>query len=117
LLVDAFLISAVAKSGNYRDLAYALVLPAICFAPFAFASLEVDETEIRMLNYGIVSKRARFAEIGYSVATALAEKKWPLSLTICGQNGDRELMTIRLKLWRHEDVKWLLGLAELKLRE
>jgi len=62
-----------------------------------------------------IRKRARFTEVGHSSASVLAERDWPLSLTVVGKDGKRELMSINLKLLRKKDVAWLLALPELKV--
>jgi hypothetical protein len=117
LVICGFVLSASLKNGDWHDIIWALLFPALCFAPFAFSTLEYDQTEIRLKNYGIVWKRARFEDIGLSRAQTLAEKDWPLSITIFGKEDDRVLMTVRLKIWSKSDVTWLLARPELKLQK
>jgi hypothetical protein len=94
-----------------------LMLPVLFFGPMVFLRIEVDEEEIRLRNFGVVRKRARFEEIGHSRFFALAEKDWPISLTVFGKAGNSELMTIRLKIFRKEDVAWLVALPQLRAKK
>jgi hypothetical protein len=93
-----------------------LILPAILFGPFVSTRIEVDDTEIRLRNFGLVARRARFDEIEFSIPRILAEKDWPISLTIFGGDDQRERMVINMKILRKEDVAWLLALPQLKVR-
>ncbi len=93
-----------------------LALAAFVLGPLAFTLVEVDDEEIRLKKFGLIWKRARFEDIGWSISSALAEKDWPLDLTIIGQDGESTLMSIRLKCFRKEDVAWLLTLSKLKIR-
>ena len=107
------------KSGNWREAgkaaAFTLVLPALMLGPIAFVRVEVDEGEIRFRNFGVIRKRARFEDVGRSFVSVLAEKDWPISLTLLAKDEKTELMTLGLKMLRKEDVEWLLALPQLKL--
>lgn len=102
-----------------------IVLPALMFGAIASFRLEVDEDEIRLKNFGFIRKRVRFQEIGYSYASVLGEKDWPVSLKIIGRaeegvsegddSDEHELMTVGLKILRKDDVTWLLSLPQLKI--
>ena len=108
------------SSGKWADsgklAGFVLVLAVVALGPIAFMRIEVDEGEIRLKKFGFIRKRARFGEIGRSFATVLAEKDWPLSLTIVRKDGMSELMSINLKNLRKKDVSWLLALPELKVK-
>jgi hypothetical protein len=92
-----------------------LIILAFLLGPIVFARLEIDEEEIRLWNLGRLRKRVRFEEIGHSSMRILGEKDWPVSLTIVGKDGESELMSVGLKIFRKEDVVWLLALPELKI--
>jgi hypothetical protein len=115
VVICVVVVSASLKIGDWHELIWALVFPAFCFVPFAFCALEFDDSEIRLKNFGIVWKRARFDEIEVSRAQTLRENDWPLSITIFSKSDERVLMTVRLKIWRKSDVTWLLARPELKL--
>ena len=91
-----------------------LILPVIMFGPIVGIRIEIDDTEIQLRNFGGVKKRARFDEIDFSIPRVLAEKDWPVSLTIVGGDDQREMMVINMKLLKKEDVAWLLALPPLK---
>lgn len=103
-----------------------LILPVLMLGPIVSVRVEVDEEEIRLLNFGRIRKRVRFQAIGYSYASVLAEKDWPVSLKIMAEDIDgkeededsvtTELMSVGLKIFRKEDVTWLLSLPQLKIR-
>jgi hypothetical protein len=93
-----------------------IVLAAIVLGSIALVRVEVDEDEIRLRKYGVIHRRVRFDTIGHTYTSALAEKDWPVSLTIVGQDGRKELMSIKLKVFGKEDVAWLLALPKLKVR-
>lgn len=107
------------KSGNWREAvkgaAFTLILPVIVLGPIAFARVEVDTHEIRVRNFGFVRKRARFDEISQSFVSVLAEKEWPVSVTLLAKDGESELMTLGLKMLRKPDVDWLLALPQLNI--
>jgi hypothetical protein len=92
-----------------------IALSVIVLGPIALVRVEVDEHEIRLRKYGVFKKRARFDLISHTYANVLAEKEWPLSLTIIGKDGNKEMMTINLKVLRKEDVSWLLSFTKLKI--
>jgi len=91
-----------------------LILPVIMFGPIVGIRIEIDDTEIRLRNFGGVKQRARFDDIDFSIPKVLAEKDWPVSLTIVGGDDQREMMVINMKLLKKEDVAWLLALPPLK---
>ncbi len=95
--------------------AFVLAVALMVIGPTASLRVEVDGGEIRLKKYGIIRKRVSFTEIGFSIATVLAERDWPLSLTIVGKDQESELMSINLKVLRKKDVAWLLALPELKV--
>lgn len=99
-----------------KDATWAFALPIIALGPIALVRVEVDAHEIRYQNFGIVWKRAQFDDIGRSFANVLGEKDWPVSLTLIAKDGKTELMVIRLKMLRKQDVDWLLSLPQLKLK-
>ena len=115
VLLLLFLVLASFKTGDWTLAAYGLLFPVLVLAPLAFVRVEIDATEIRLRNFGVVWKRARYADIGRSFANVLAEKDWPVSLTIIGKDGKSVLMTVRTKMLRKEDVGWLLARPELKV--
>ncbi len=115
VLLLLFLVFAGFKTGDWRPAGYGLLLPALLLGPIAFVRVEVDATEIRLRNFGVVRKRARFEDIGRSFPNVLAEKDWPVSLTIIGKDGETVLLTVRTKILRKEDVAWLLARPELKI--
>jgi hypothetical protein len=60
--------------------------------------------------------RVYFQNVVASVPVTLAERDWPLSLTIFGRDPDRPEMVLLLKPWHKADVDWLLSLPQLKVQ-
>lgn len=87
----------------------------LCFGSFAFNSLRVDSDGIEYTTYGVHKTRVPFSEIGLSTVSILAEVDSPVSITIYSRDQESELLTIHLKIFRYEDVKWLLSNKGLKL--
>jgi hypothetical protein len=114
-LLLLFLVFGSFTTGDWKLAGYGLLFPVLVLAPLALIRVEVDTTEIRLRNLGVVWKRARFEDIGRSFANVLAEEDWPVSLTIIGKDGQTVLMTVRTKMLRKEDVGWLLARPELKV--
>ncbi len=114
-LLLLFLAFVSLKTGDWRLAVYGLLFPMLVLTPIAFVRVEVDATEIRLRNFGVVWRRARFEDIGRSFPNVLAEEDWPVSLTIIGKDGQTVLMTVRTKILRREDVGWLLTRPELKV--
>ena len=58
----------------------------------------------------------RFEDIDHSTKVILADKDWPVSLSIHRKESGSPSVLVRLKILRKADVDWLLSLADLKIR-
>jgi hypothetical protein len=60
--------------------------------------------------------RVYFQDVTTSVPVTLAERDWPLSLSIYGRDESRPEMVLLMKPWHKSDVNWLLSLPQLKVQ-
>jgi hypothetical protein len=74
----------------------------------------VSDHGINIRSWYVLNKFIPFDEIQRSDIQILAERDWPLMISIYGKRETRPLARIRLKVLRKEDANWLCSLPQLK---
>ena len=88
---------------------YASILLMLCSI-----RVTVSELGINIRKWYVINNFIRFDDIRRSNIQVLAERSWPLMVTIYGSDGARPLARIGLKAIRQEDANWLCSLPQLK---
>jgi Ca2+/Na+ antiporter len=88
---------------------YVLILFVICSI-----RVTVSEQGITIRKWYVLNKFIPFDDIHRSNIQLLAERNWPLMVTIYGSDKSKPLARIGLKAIRQEDANWLCSLPQLK---
>jgi hypothetical protein len=99
------------------------LLSAVLIAPMFYVLLllimcsirvTVSDLGINIRKWYVINNFVRFDDIGRSNIQLLAERSWPLMVTIYGRDTTKPLTRIGLKAIRQEDANWLCSLPQLK---
>ena len=100
------------------DLLEAVLIPpvfsALLLLMFCSIRVTVSDLGINIRKLYVVNNFIRFDDIRQSNIQILAERSWPLMVTIYGSDTTKPLARIGLKAIRQEDANWLCSLPQLK---
>ncbi|SRR6266403_2959724 len=100
------------------DLLEAVLIPPVFYAllllMFCSIRVTVSDLGINIRKLYVVNNFIRFDDIRQSNIQILAERSWPLMVTIYGSDTTKPLARIGLKAIRQEDANWLCSLPQLK---
>jgi len=104
---------------NFRPdrLAVAVLFPILYAATMAIiysTRVRVSDTGITITTWYVMNRFIPFSEISHSSVQILAERDWPVSMSIFGENRHIPLGRISLKAIRKEDAAWLCSLPQVR---
>lgn len=106
------------KSGFRPDLlASAAAMPLIYLVLMALiysTRVAVSDKGVTITSWYVLKHFIAFSDIAYSSVQLLAERDWPVSISLYGENRATPLGRIGLKTVRKEDASWLCSLPELR---
>jgi DNA-binding LytR/AlgR family response regulator len=89
-------------------------LYVVTMALIGSVRISVSDEDITIVRWYIFKKHVRFDDIDHSDVQYLAERDWPVMVTIHGKHRKGILTTIGLKVIRREDAAWLCSLEQLR---
>ena len=118
--VEIWMLWSLAKMHFRTDMIIPSLLPIAVYAMIlsfiASVRVTVDDDGIAVSQFYFLRSRFRWQEVAYSDVQLLAEKNHPWFMSIHPVDENERVVSLSLKPFRAEDVKWLCSIPELKAR-